>query len=152
MITIHLQRAIREPRLPHAALVHRWLRTSIKWLNHWHDAHLARVADSFQITLRWVKATEGQQLNHRYRGKDYPTNVLSFASEALPLGDIVLCAPVIIAQAQQYQRPLHDHCAHLILHGLLHLLGYDHLDARDRQVMEALEIALLAKLNIANPY
>jgi len=112
--------------------------------------------------VRVVDAEEGRTLNRDYRGKDGPTNVLSFPSdlpgflraqlEVLPLGDLVICAPVVAAEAAAEGRPLRAHWAHLTVHGVLHLLGFDHGDEADAGVMEAREVAALAALGMDNPY
>ena len=111
-----------------------------------------------ELLLRIVTAEEMRTLNHQYRHKDYPTNVLSFSSE-LPkgldcgfLGDIIICHEVLKNEAKTQQKALRDHYAHLLIHGVLHLLGYDHIDEVEAEQMEAIEIDILALLNIANPY
>ena len=109
-----------------------------------------------EITVRFVGNEESQTLNHEYRGKDKPTNVLSFPFECPPevplnlLGDLVICVPVIAAEAAEQHKQIGDHYAHMMIHGTLHLLGYDHIEEAD--AMEQLEIALLAKLSIDDPY
>jgi probable rRNA maturation factor len=119
--------------------------------------------ESVQLTLRWVGAAEGRSLNHAHRGqgvdKDYATNVLTFAYGIQGKGkhqtmsaDIVLCWPVLLAEAKAQSKPLRNHAAHLVIHGVLHALGYDHEDDADAQIMEALEVQLLSELKIANPY
>jgi probable rRNA maturation factor len=108
-----------------------------------------------QITVRFVDADEGRALNCDYRGKDYATNVLSFAYENEPRvrGDLVICAPVLVREAGAQGKSLHGHCAHLIVHGLLHLLGYDHeTNENDARWMEDRERAILASLGFADPY
>lgn len=124
---------------------------------------------SQEICLRVCSAAESQELNRTYRGKDQPTNVLSFgfmqtdsnANDApvaasgevdLPLGDLALCWPVALAEAQQQSKNPGDHLTHLFLHGVLHLLGYDHEDDADAQTMEQIEIQTLASLGISDPY
>jgi probable rRNA maturation factor len=116
------------------------------------------------VTLRFVNQQEGLALNQTYRSKDGATNILSFIFEQpilpngvvldqpLHLGDLVICLPVIETEAQQQQKSLEQHFAHLIIHGMLHLQGYDHLEAQQAQQMEALEIDILQTLGYPNPY
>jgi conserved hypothetical protein TIGR00043 len=107
-----------------------------------------------EITIRIVNEAEGRQLNHDYRHKDYATNVLSFVYETAPvvLGDLVLCAPVVTREAQEQGKSAMAHYAHLIVHGVLHLQGYDHENNADAAVMEAREIEIVTGLGFANPY
>ncbi|PWW16023.1 MULTISPECIES: rRNA maturation RNase YbeY [Pseudidiomarina] len=118
--------------------------------------HLAQ-PDS-EMTIRVVDSDEGLQLNHDYRGKDYATNVLSFPFESpvpLPLqllGDLVICAPVVSREATEQNKPLVAHWAHLVVHGTLHLLGYDHIEDQQAEQMEQLERDILAGLGYADPY
>ncbi len=124
----------------------------------WVDQALAGVDGNHEVVIRVVDEAESTQLNEQYRHKHGPTNILSFPFEAPPgveidlLGDLVACAPVIAAEAQQQHKKLEDHWAHIIVHGVLHLLGYDHIEDRDAEEMEALEIEILKHLNIQNPY
>ncbi len=122
---------------------------------------LDRKITAAQLTLRWVAEKEGRYLNHTHRGlgqsqqKDYATNVLTFAygiEEKVLAADIVLCWPVLTTEAKAQGKALRSHAAHLILHGVLHALGFDHETEQQAQVMEALEIKLLAQLRIDNPY
>lgn len=139
--------------LPAATSFRRWVAAAL-------DGRI-READ---LAIRLVDAREGRALNRHYRGKDYATNVLSFPADVaegvkLPkgvkmplLGDLVLCAPVIAREAREQNKPLNAHYAHLTVHGALHLLGWNHEDAREADCMERLEREILAGLGIADPY
>ena len=138
------------------------------------DADLIRFAEialagdsstdaSAEVCLRVVDEAESRALNHEWRGKDSPTNVLSFPASrppglpedvALPAigGDVVLCAPVVAREAHDQGKPLADHWAHLVIHGILHLRGFDHIEEPAADQMEQLERQLLEKLGIADPY
>lgn len=111
-----------------------------------------------ECTIRVVDEAESAELNQQYRGKGGPTNVLSFPFETMVemdidlLGDLVICAPVVIRQAKEQNKSEAMHWAHLIVHGCLHLLGYDHIEAADASKMEALEIAIMDKLGYPDPY
>lgn len=111
-----------------------------------------------ELTIRFVDETESRSLNHGYRGKDAPTNVLSFPFEGPPglnfplLGDLVICHPVVIKEALEQDKSPQAHYAHMVIHGTLHLLGYDHIETLDADAMEALEAEILAVLGITNPY
>lgn len=125
-----------------------------RWLTH----AVGRFRPGASLTVRIVDATEGAALNERWRGKQGPTNVLSFPLSGLEdlapglLGDIVLCAPVLKAEAAAQGKSIAQHCAHLLVHGALHLLGYDHVTSREARVMERLETGLLAELEFPDPY
>jgi len=121
----------------------------------------AVVLDDLQapvLNLRIVDEPEGRALNRQWRGRDYATNVLSFPAD-LPegsgvnlLGDVVITASVVEREALEQGKPVADHFAHLLVHGILHLRGYDHISDRDAREMEALEIEHLARLGVSNPY
>lgn len=117
----------------------------------WVKAALMQPAE---IVLRLVDETEGRELNQQFRGKDYATNVLTFAYDDMqPLtGDIVLCAPVVSQEAQQQHKDRLAHYAHLTVHGILHLQGYDHVEDAEAARMEQLETQILAKLGYSDPY
>lgn len=128
-------------------------------LQRWARAALQADVQKAQISLLLVEGEEGRALNRDYRGKDYATNVLSFAlneGETLPgmplFGDLVLCVPVVEREAAEQDTPLAAHYAHLTVHGMLHLQGYDHEHDDEAEVMEALETAILAKLGYPDPY
>jgi len=128
----------------------------------WVAAALAGRIREADLAIRIVGSKEGRSLNHHYRGKDYATNVLSFPAElpeGLPkgvklplLGDLVLCAPVIAKEAAAQGKPVTAHYAHLTVHGVLHLLGWNHEDAREAECMEQLEREILAGLGLPDPY
>ncbi|MBA6414346.1 rRNA maturation RNase YbeY [Parahaliea sp. F7430] len=129
-------------------------------IRSWISAALSehrRERDS-EVSVRLVDSEEMAQLNLSYRGKSGPTNVLSFPADLpegldLPLlGDIVICAPVVAAEAAQQHKALHAHWAHMTVHGTLHLLGYDHINDHDAAIMEALETRILATMAIPCPY
>ena len=126
----------------------------------WVDATLAgaKRRKPAELAIRIVGTREGRHLNRDYRGKDYATNVLSFPIElppgiSLPLiGDLAICAPVVAREAAEQGKPANHHWAHMTVHGVLHLLGYDHIEDADAEVMETLETRILAKLGIGDPY
>lgn len=106
-----------------------------------------------EITVRFVGASEGARLNHDYRGKSGPTNVLSFIYAASPLsGDIVVCVPVVMEEAATQNKDTLAHYAHLIVHGVLHLQGWDHQTKNEAEAMEALEIEIVTGFGFAHPY
>jgi probable rRNA maturation factor len=110
-----------------------------------------------ELTVRFVDAAEGQTLNRDYRGKDYATNVLTFAytedeDSEVTQADIILCTDVLEKEAAEQNKPLLDHAAHLIVHGVLHAQGYDHEDETEADEMEGIEIEILQQLGFANPY
>ena len=107
-----------------------------------------------EVTLRIVDEAEGRALNRDYRGRDYATNVLTFALAEEPrlMGDIVICAPVVAQEAAAQHKPLHAHYAHLTVHGVLHLHGYDHETEAEAELMEGVETAIITKLGYADPY
>jgi probable rRNA maturation factor len=109
-----------------------------------------------QLTLRLVDAEEGRALNREYRGRDYATNVLTFEygvdEEGTAAGDIVLCVPVLHREAEEQGKPLLHHAAHLTVHGVLHALGYDHIDEDEAKDMEDLETRILASMRMPDPY
>jgi probable rRNA maturation factor len=119
---------------------------------------VARRRRASELSIRLVDATEGRELNRHYRERDYATNVLSFPADLPPgvrlplLGDLIICAPVIAREAVEQGKPLRHHYAHMTVHGVLHLLGHDHLIDAEAERMEALERRALAGLGIPDPY
>jgi probable rRNA maturation factor len=120
-------------------------------LRRWIKPALARDA---LLTLRFVGRAEGRRLNREYRGRDYPTNVLTFDYQQRPtiVADIVLCLPVLRSEAKQQGKPLRAHLAHLLLHGVLHAQGFDHLTDAQARRMQARERRLLAQMGVGDPY
>lgn len=127
-------------------------------LRGWARAALSGRRTEAALTVRVVGEEEGAALNARFRGKDGPTNVLSFASEGIEaidpafLGDVVICAPLVIHEAREQGKAVQAHWAHLVVHGVLHLLGFDHDRQRQAAQMEGLEIEILARLGFSDPY
>ena len=129
-------------------------------IQQWADAALEELADEAEppdLCIRLVDAEESRSLNDRYRGQDKPTNVLSFPADvAIPgerlLGDLVICVPVVVDEAQSQRKPMVDHFAHMVVHGVLHLLGHDHIEPASAAQMEALEVAILGRLGVPDPY
>jgi len=130
-------------------------------LKLWANEALKKTGD-VQVSLIIVDETESQRLNNEFRGQDKPTNVLSFpmdmpaelleSVDQLMLGDLVICASVVETEAKQQNKLADAHWAHMIVHGMLHLQGYDHIDDNDAEAMEAKEIQLLKQLGFENPY
>lgn len=131
------------------------------WVTHAVDGCGRAPAGGAEVSVRVVDEAESRSLNARYRGKDRSTNVLSFPSGAIaglpagqpaPLGDVVVCAAVVAREAREQGKREPDHWAHMLIHGTLHLLGFDHEDSAQAAEMEALETQLLASLDISDPY
>jgi probable rRNA maturation factor len=127
-------------------------------IQRWVDAALEGFGQDAEIVVRIVDEQESAELNEQYRHKPGPTNILSFPVEVPEsielnlLGDLVVCAPVLEKEALEQHKALIDHWAHIIVHGVLHLLGYDHIDETQAELMESKEITILNTLNIENPY
>jgi probable rRNA maturation factor len=123
----------------------------------WVDAALMQDFDNLEQTIRLVGKAESRALNLQYRAKDTPTNVLSFVTgndylDYECLGDLVICAPIVEQEAHQQNKPLQAHWAHMVVHGMLHLQGYDHQKTTQADEMEALEVKILSTLGYSNPY
>ena len=129
-------------------------------LQHWATAALQERTEFTEpeLTIRLVHNDESQELNSEYRGKDKPTNVLSFPFDAPPevpielLGDLIICAPVVQAEASEQGKTPQAHWAHMVVHGCLHLLGYDHIKDDEAETMENLERQIMAALGFSDPY
>ena len=126
---------------------------------NWCELALRQRSNDSELTIRVVDEAEGRELNKTWRHKDYATNVLSFPADVpdelldIPLlGDLVICAPVVTREAAEQGKPALAHWAHLVIHGCLHLLGYDHIDDAEAEEMESLEQELLAELGHPDPY
>lgn len=132
------------------------------FVQQWVDAAIQNKVDDYSVVIRFVDEDEGLQLNQSYRQKNKATNVLSFPYEMpeipelrealIHLGDLVLCEPVVRREALAQGKPLSQHWAHLIVHGMLHLQGYDHITDAQAEMMEALEIRILKSFGFNNPY
>ena len=127
-------------------------------IEQWATAAVQPQSDEVEMTVRIVDEVESHALNLNYRGKDRPTNVLSFPFECpdeveLPLlGDLVICRQVVEREAQEQEKPLMAHWAHMVVHGSLHLLGYDHIEDDEAEEMESLETQIMTGLGFADPY
>lgn len=149
-VTIDLQLAAENiSGLPDAAQLEVWARAALSGAGWTQDS---------EITVRFVEPEEIQELNRDYRGFDKPTNILSFPFECpeevqLPLlGDLVICRDVLEREAAEQGKTLTEHCAHLVVHGCLHLLGFDHIEEEEAQKMESLESRIVMGLGYADPY
>ncbi|MEH8020062.1 rRNA maturation RNase YbeY [Rheinheimera metallidurans] len=127
-------------------------------IQQWLEAAILPFQAEAEVTVRIVDNNESQQLNLAYRGKDKPTNVLSFPFQCPPgielslLGDLVICAPVVVTEAKEQSKRLTAHWAHMVVHGSLHLLGFDHINDDDAEQMETEEVTILQQLGFTNPY
>jgi probable rRNA maturation factor len=146
-LDLDLQIAVEANNLPTQAQFESWVRIAV-----------GQTMPEVELTIRLVEVSESKHLNHTYRGKDKPTNVLSFPFEApaeiyLPLlGDLIICVDVVEKEAQQQDKSLEAHWAHMVIHGCLHLLGYDHIIDEEAEEMESLETQLLEHLGFTDPY
>jgi probable rRNA maturation factor len=162
VLALELQLATRRPWVPGSATLRRWARAA-------HAAGIgalplrqrrvhASLANTPSLCVRVVGSAESRRLDRDYRGKDKPTNVLSFPASPQErvasgvLGDLVICAPVVAREAHEQRKALGAHWAHMVVHGTLHLLGFDHERKRDARAMEALEVEILRGLGFHDPY
>ncbi|MDN3696617.1 rRNA maturation RNase YbeY [Vibrio cortegadensis] len=124
----------------------------------WLDKTITQFQPQAELTVRIVDEQESHQLNYDYRGKDKPTNVLSFPFEAPPgieidlLGDLIICRQVVEKEAEEQSKPLLAHWAHMVVHGSLHLLGYDHIENDEAEEMESLETEIMQSMGYDDPY
>jgi probable rRNA maturation factor len=147
---IDLQIASEHPRCPNHSQLKLWVESALQDSNTKYEEQ--------EITIRIVDEEESHTLNMQYRSKEKPTNVLSFPFEAPAqidlnlLGDLVICAPIVSKEAQEQSKTEISHWAHMVVHGTLHLQGYDHIENDEAEAMEALEIEVLKTLGFPNPY
>ncbi len=158
--------------IPHSRSLAGWARAAFVQSRSARSKHIATT----NLTIRVVGVAESRVLNRTWRGKDKPTNVLSFPAmdiglgegqvkrasrsahsphpvpDEVELGDLAICAPVVAREAREQSKPVKAHWAHMVVHGVLHLLGYDHENGRDADAMEAREVAILKRFGYANPY
>lgn len=147
-LELDLQIACEAPSLPEA-----------EQLRSWAAAALVGRREAAELTIRVVDETEGADLNLRFRGRPGPSNVLSFPFDPPPglphqdyIGDLILCAPVVVREAAEQGKPEQAHWAHLVIHGVLHLMGHDHHTEPEAEAMEAIETSLLGGLGFPSPY
>jgi probable rRNA maturation factor len=144
---VSIQRASRLANIPSDRLLRKWVNAALAGI---------KAANASEVTLRVVNAAEGRNLNSAFRGKDYPTNILTFVyhekKSPVLMGDLVVCAPVVAREAKDQHKTLADHYAHLCVHGILHLGGFDHENPRDAKRMESLEVKILSELGVGSPY
>jgi len=149
--TIDLQIACLATELPTKEQFQLWVDTALEEVS-------SKPSQEFELTIRLVNSEESQQLNNQYRSKDKPTNVLSFPFEVPDgielnlLGDLIICIEVMQQEAKEQNKALFDHWAHLVIHGCLHLVGFDHISDSEALEMESIEIIILEKLGVTNPY
>lgn len=154
-VDLQVQRATTSATTPDDEQFRLWVELVLEHTQGEHE-------HEYLLAIRIVDEEEGRSFNHQYRHKDDATNVLSFPAElpaGLPpeikqeqLGDLLICAPVVAREAKEQGKVAADHWAHLTIHGVLHLLGYDHQQAEDAVIMEAIETSILASMAISNPY
>mgnify|MGYP001063720247 FL=1 len=146
-----MENASSSPNVPDEKLVHQWVYAALAEIN-------TGGKDDLELSVRVVDEEESADLNQRYRHKQGATNVLSFPADLpdslqLPLlGDLVICAQIVEREARQQDKSLDAHWAHMLIHGSLHLMGYDHIDDRDAEEMELLETKIITSLNFPPPY
>ena len=152
---LDVQQVIESENIPLLSDIEHWIKMA---LTEEASHRNAQLNEEYELTVRIVDKEEIQTLNKTYRHKDKPTNVLSFPFESPPevelplLGDLVICHDVVLEEAQQQNKTVKEHWAHMIIHGVLHLKGYDHIDDSEAETMEALEVQILNQLGFSDPY
>jgi len=158
---LDLQKIVSSDSIPKQEKIESWVRQTLFFVDkeeEKEDAEPDKADTEYELTIRIVDKEEIQSMNRTYRHKDKSTNVLSFPFEApieiqLPLlGDIIICHDIVVEEAKQQQKTIEAHWAHMIIHGVLHLKGYDHLEDTEAQLMESLEIKILKDFNFSDPY
>ncbi len=161
---LDLQQAVESETIPPGEAIESWLRCAlIMAAQAVQSDEIDDTELQAELTIRIVDKAEIQALNRDYRHKDAATNVLSFPYEGFPfespvemqlplLGDLVICHDIVVEEAQQQHKSIVEHWAHMVVHGVLHLKGYDHIEDAEAEIMEALEIQILHKLGITDPY
>lgn len=155
-LELTIQHTVSHPDLNDSVVQH-WVQTALtEACAVYTEADLSPPYRQAAFTLRFCDETEGRQLNNQFRQKDYATNVLTFEygidEDGVISSDIIICLAVLEKEAIEQHKPFLHHAAHLCVHGVLHALGYDHIDEEDAEDMEALEVDVLALLSIPNPY
>jgi probable rRNA maturation factor len=163
-LRLDVQYAVSRDGVPSARRLSLWAQAAYEVHHAAHAMHAGkgsmRIVPPVQVSLRIVGAAESRKLNRQWRDEDSATNVLSFPAGEMPevddavpsLGDLAVCVPIVKREAREQGITLDAHWAHMMIHGVLHLLGYDHENDRDAQVMEACEVAILESFGFANPY
>lgn len=153
-LIVDFQQIIKSASIPPCSLLEVWVKTTLE-VEAEQSGQVLK--DEYELTIRIVDKPEIQQLNQTYRYQDKPTNVLSFPFEAPPqvplplLGDLVICHPVVKEEAGQHNKSIEAHWAHMVVHGTLHLLGYNHLENEQAGEMESLEVTILQQLGYLDP-
>ena len=148
-LAVELQNVISVSECPTNAEIQEWIELTLNTVSYKKNA---------EVTVRIVDEVESQSLNYSYRQKNKPTNILSFPFEVPEqvkcdlLGDLVICHSIVEQEAIQQSKPLKDHYTHMLIHGTLHLLGFDHIEDDEAEEMEAIEVEILALLGVAEPY
>lgn len=159
VLKLEVQSAVKRVGVPTNKKLQLWAQAAYLVHHAAHSGGRRRVVQPVQVSLKLVGAAESRRLNREWRDEDHATNVLSFPAgeqfelDTVPsLGDLAICVPVVKREAKQQGITQEAHWAHLMIHGVLHLLGYDHEVKRDAAVMEACEVAILERFGFANPY
>lgn len=174
---LDLQQIVSSDSIPKKEKIESWIRQALvlekeaeqagSQLDSQRHSQAEKNDEQYELTIRIVDKDEIQSLNRTYRHKDKPTNVLSFPYEHFPfdeslatplemqlplLGDLIICHDIVVEEAEQQQKTIEAHWAHMVVHGVLHLKGYDHIEEAEAQTMESLEIKILKHLNFLDPY